>query len=101
VDSFKDSSGNLFIGQHYARYLSADLAGNDSTITVFDNHTNYSSNTTRVLIITLDEASRSASATAIKGGDLDKLSSLKHWSTHCASFEMTDKDSCDLAGAQT
>ncbi len=94
LDSFKDSSGNLFIGQHYARYLSADLAGNDSTITVFDNHTNYSSNTTRVLIITLDEASRSASATAIKGGDLDKLSSLKHWSTHCASFEMTDKDSC-------
>ena len=83
-----------FIGQHYAQYVPVEIAGNDSTVTVFDNHTNYSSNTTRVFIFTLDEAGKTATAKVINGSDLDKLSEKRHWSTHCASVEMQTKDSC-------
>jgi hypothetical protein len=94
LEAYYDKTGNLLIGQHYARYIDKDLAGNDSTVSIFDNHTNYGANTTRVLIITLDEEEKTASAKVINGSDLDKLTALKHWSTHCASFEMTDADSC-------
>lgn len=94
LDSFRDTAGNLFIGQHYAQYVPVEIAGNDSTVTVFDNHTNYSSNTTRVFIFTLDEAGKTATAKVINGSDLDKLSEKRHWSTHCASVEMQTKDSC-------
>lgn len=94
LDSFRDAAGNLFVGQHYAQYVPADIAGNDSTVTVFDNHTSYGSNTTRVFIFTLDEARKTATATVINGSDLDKLSAKRHWSTHCASVEMQTKDSC-------
>jgi hypothetical protein len=94
LDSFKDAGGNLFVGQHYAMYVSSSIAGNDSTITVFDNHTNYSSNTTRVFEFVLDETNKTASATVIKGSDLDKLTAEKHWATHCGAYERQTNDSC-------
>jgi hypothetical protein len=94
LDAFKDAAGNLFIGQHYAQVVNKAIAGDDSTITVFDNHTSYQSNTTRVFTIKLDETNKTAAATVLSGSDLDKLTPLKHWATHCASFEMVTKDSC-------
>lgn len=94
LDSFKEEDGNLFIGQHDAKYVPAAIAGNDSTVTVFDNQTNFFTNTTRIFIFTLDEARKTATARVINGIDLDELTEKRHWATHCASFDMQTKDSC-------
>lgn len=96
LESFYDAAGNLFVGQHVAKYVPASIAGNDSTVSVFDNHTSYNANTSRVFVITLDETNKTASATVINGRDLDKLSDKKHWATHCAAFQMETKETCHM-----
>lgn len=93
LDDYKDADGNLLVGQHYARYLGSDIAGDNNTVTVFDNHTSYEGNTTRMLTITLDENAKTATASVINGSDLDKLTAKKHWSTHCGVYEIQAKGS--------
>lgn len=87
LDEVLDENGNLFIGQHYARYVDSALAGNDSTITVFDNHTSFQGNTTRTMEFVLDETAMTATATVIQGSDLDAMTQKAHWATHCGSIE--------------
>lgn len=89
LDDVIDEEGNLFIGQHYVKYVDSAVVGNDSTITVFDNHTSFEENLTRTLEIVLDEEAKTATATAtvIQGSDLDAMTQKVHWATHCGSVE--------------
>ncbi len=93
LGDYYDANGNLFVAQHYARYMDSAIAGNDSTVTVFDNHTSYGGNTTRMFNIELDESRKTAAAEVINGSDLDKLTDKKHWSTHCGVYEVQAKGS--------
>lgn len=93
LDDIVDKDGNLFVGQHYAKYVDADVAGNHSTLTVFDNHTSFQENLTRTIEFTLDEEAMTASATVIQGSDLDEATGKSHWATHCASIEHQSKTS--------
>lgn len=93
LEDVTDEKGNLFIGQHDAQYVDAAVAGNDSTITVFDNHTNFQNNDTRTIEFVLDEEKLMAAATVIQGSALDEKSGKLHWATHCGSIKHDSKDS--------
>lgn len=94
LDDIVDENGNLFVGQHDAKYVDPAIAGNDSTITVFDNHTDFQKNLTRTIEFVLDEENKTATVSeVINGADLDGDSGKLHWATHCGSIIKHSKDS--------
>ena len=106
-DDFGLKPDEKFIGQHYAYYEKEDVAGNTSTLTVFDNHTNFGKNFTRMAEITFNGAENAVEKkTYYNGSDLDALSKelgvpdlnlihegVQHWATHCGSVEKQAADS--------
>ncbi len=100
LDEVIDADGNLFIGQHYAEYVDAALAGNDSTLSVFDNHTDTEQNLTRTIEFVLDEDAMTATATVIQASDLDAMNGKNHWATHCGSVEYQSATSVTIGWGQ-
>ncbi|WKY45143.1 arylsulfotransferase family protein [Eubacteriaceae bacterium ES2] len=93
LEDYLDDNGNLFVGQHYARYVDESIAGNDSTVTVFNNNTNYQQNATKTYTFTLDEENKTATVSAVEGTALDAITGKMHWATHCGSYQQISEES--------
>ena len=80
LDSIYNSQELPFLYQHNAIYVDATVAGDDSTISAFDNETRFDTNATRTLMLKLNESAKTASvANIINGVDYDELAGAKHW----------------------
>jgi hypothetical protein len=88
-----DKDGNFFKAQHDARYVPIGISGSDSTITVFDNHTDPTTNTTRCMEFRLDEDKKTALVSWVDGALLDTMTDKAHWASHCANFTRQSTDS--------
>lgn len=93
LENYLDTNGNLFVGQHFARYVDSAVAGNDSTVSVFNNNTNYKENATKTYEFNLDEKNKAAAVNVVQGNSLDPITGKMHWATHCGSFERLSKNS--------
>ena len=83
-EDYLNSKGWIFLNQHDAKYVDESVAGNNSTISVFDNEFNFAANTTRTLMLKLDEDAKTATVTnVINGIDYDEQTNVYHWGTHC------------------
>lgn len=88
LDELINSNGILFLYQHCAQYVDESITGNLTTISLFDNETNFGSNLTRTLMIELDENGKTGEVTnVINGADYDEETGTYHWGTHCGSVE--------------
>ena len=87
-DSLKNVEGFLFLYQHDAKYVDKSVSGNESTISIFDNETNFNENFTRTLMLKLDEKTKSGEVVnIINGNDYDTMTGRYHWATHCGNVE--------------
>lgn len=80
--------GILFLYQHDAKYVDRSVSGNDSTISIFDNETNFNENLTRALMLKLDEKAKTGEViNIINGRNYDMITGRHHWATHCGNVE--------------
>ena len=85
----------LTFGQHYAKYMNKNADGTltgNPVISVFDNQTGVNPflttldppTLTRTMVVTIDEAAKTAAVSdVINGTDLNKLSDKYHIASHC------------------
>jgi hypothetical protein len=88
LDSLTNVEGVPFLYQHDAKYVDKSVSGNESTISIFDNETNFSENLTRILMLKLDEKAKTGElVNIINGKDYDMITGKHHWGTHCGNAE--------------
>jgi hypothetical protein len=88
LDSLTNAEGVLFLYQHNAQYVDSSVTGNSSTISLYDNETNFTKNTTRALMLNLDEVNKTGKVVnLINCKDYDEKTGVYHWATHCGNVE--------------
>jgi hypothetical protein len=88
LDSLANAEAILFLYQHDAKYVDKSVSGNESTISLFDNETNFNENLTRILVLKLDEKAKTGEViNIIDGKNYDTITGKHHWGTHCGNFE--------------
>lgn len=88
LDSLTNAQGLIFLYQHDAKYVDKSVSGNESTISLFDNETNFNENLTRTLMLKLNEKAKIGEIiNIINGKDYDMVTGKHHWGTHCGNVE--------------